>query len=93
MLAAQRDVPRPGKKKLSALDAELETLRREDSPLSAQDRAWRTARAKEERQRAERELAMLDAAGVEHLHAGEIDARVMKCDGRNVFAIVPLCWL
>jgi hypothetical protein len=68
------------------LDAELEALGRGDSILSAQDRAWRTTRAKEERQRAEREVAMLDAAGVDHLHAGELDARVMKCDGRNVFA-------
>ncbi len=29
---------------------------------------------------------MLDAAGVDHLHAGELDARMMKCEGKPVFA-------
>jgi transposase len=31
-------------------------------------------------------LALLDEHGVDHLHPKEVDARVMKCDGRGVFA-------
>ncbi|MFT3771979.1 MAG: transposase [Minicystis sp.] len=47
---------------------------------------WRSERALERQQTLRAQLAQLQEHGVDHLHPQEPDARLMKCDGRGLFA-------
>jgi hypothetical protein len=51
-----------------------------------QQQRWNYQQVAELRQRLVEQLALLDEHRTEHLHPKEVDARVMKCDGRGVFA-------
>jgi Transposase DDE domain len=55
------------------------------SALPVAELRWKQARATETRQKALEQLELLDKHGVDHLHPGEVEARVMKCDPRRFF--------
>jgi hypothetical protein len=54
--------------------------------LPVEQQRWRFQRAIELQRTQLAQLARLDEHGVEHLHPQETDARLMKCDGRGLFA-------
>lgn len=54
--------------------------------MSVQELRWRQQRTAEQLKRLDEHLALLEDHGVEHLHPQEVDARVMRCNGRMLFA-------